>query len=140
MIIILIYKRKYKMETNDKKLELIKEINKNRTDQYNILKRITEYRENVDLFKINNDNDFRRMGNMSKAVEKAKAMAEIIKIELDVRKTIDSSAKLEYELRDKMDKELNTSKTEDNIDIRALVQQIKLIENETQKNNIVNYK
>lgn len=128
------------METNDKKLELIKEINKNRTDQYNILKRITEYRENVDLFKINNDNDFRRMGNMSKAVEKAKAMAEIIKIELDVRKTIDSSAKLEYELRDKMDKELNTSKTEDNIDIRALVQQIKLIENETQKNNIVNYK
>ncbi len=128
------------METNDKKLALIKEINKNRTDQYNILKRITEYRENVDLFKINNDNDFRRMGTMSKAVEKAKSMAEIIKIELDVRKSIDSSAKLEYELRDKLDKELNTSKTEDNIDIRSLVQQIKLIENESQKNNIVNYK
>lgn len=126
-------------ETQSKQ-SLIEEIKKNRTQQYDILKRITEYRENVDLFKINNDNDFRRMGTMSKAVEKAKSMAEIIKIELDVRKTIDSSAKLEYELREKMDKELNSSKTEDNIDIRALVQQIKLIETESQKNNIVNYK
>ena len=122
------------------KQSLIEEIKKNRTQQYDILQRITEYRENVDLFKINNDNDFRKMGAMSKAVEKAKSMAEIIKIELDVRKTIDSSAKLEYELREKLDKELNSSKTEDNIDIRALVQQIKLIETESQKNNIVNYK
>lgn len=128
------------LDVKQSKESLIEEIKKNRTQQYDILKRITEYRENVDLFKINNDNDFRRMGTMSKAVEKAKSMAEIIKIELDVRKTIDSSAKLEYELRDKLDKESNNEKDETNIDIRSLVQQIKLIETEHQKNNIVNYK
>lgn len=127
-------------DVKQSKESLIEEIKKNRTQQYDILKRITEYRENIDLFKINNDNDFRRMGTMSKAVEKAKSMAEIIKIELDVRKTIDSSAKLEYELRDKLDKESNNEKDETNIDIRSLVQQIKLIETEQQKNNIVNYK
>lgn len=115
-------------EVTSEKLKLIEEIKRNRLGQYDILEKIKTYRENVESYNVSSEDFRQRSGSMSKAVEKAKVMTEVIKIELDVRKTIDSSTKLEFELRDKIEKDASKDIQEGKVDIRLLSTQLKLYE------------
>lgn len=122
-------------ETPQEKQNLIEEIKNNRLGQYEILEKIKKYRENVELYNVTSDDFRQRSGSMSKAVEKAKVMTEVIKIELDVRKTIDSSTKLEFELRDKIEKDASKDVQEGRVDIRLLSNQLKVYEKELINDN-----
>lgn len=105
----------------EQRQSLIDEIKKNRSGHYEILEKIKNYSSKLDVFKIE-DKDFRARG---RAAEIAKAMTEVIKAELDIRKTIDNSAKLEYELRTKLDQEISSSSDGEKIgDIRDLFNQM----------------
>lgn len=110
---------------NEEKNKLINEITKNRIEKYEARKIVRKYRDDLESFKIEKDDFRNRTSNMSKALEKTKSMAEIIKIDLELSKAIDSSIKLEFELREKQEKQMSIENDNKNVDIREIHKQLK---------------
>ena len=112
--------------SRERKTTIIAEIEANRKGLYELLEQNVENRKSLDQFKLTND-DFRSRGvALSRASEIAKTKTEATNSELNIRKTIDASVKLEYELITKLDDEIEneTSKKDGYVDIRELSKKI----------------
>ena len=112
--------------SRERKKTIIAEIEANRKGLYELLEQNVENRKSLDQFKLTND-DFRSRGvALSRASEIAKTKTEATNSELNIRKTIDASVKLEYELITKLDDEIEneTSKKDGYVDIRELSKKI----------------
>lgn len=112
--------------SKERKKLIIAEIEANRLGLYELLKQNIENRKSLDQFKLSND-DFRSRGvALSRASEIAKTKTEATNSELNIRKTIDASVKLEYELITKLDDEIENevSKKDGYVDIRELSKKI----------------
>jgi len=79
--------------------DLVKELEDNRKGNYDILAKIQGFRDKLDIL-LPTGTDYR---DRFKLENKMKTFTEIIKAELDVRKTIDSSIKSEFDLKKKME-------------------------------------
>lgn len=112
--------------SKERKKLIIAEIEANRLGLYELLEQNIENRKSLDQFKLSND-DFRSRGvALSRASEIAKTKTEATNSELNIRKTIDASVKLEYELITKLDDEIENevSKKDGYVDIRELSKKI----------------
>lgn len=112
--------------SKERKKTILEEIEKNRTGLYELLKQNISNRESLDQFKLSSD-DFRsRGGALSRAAEIAKTKTEATNSELNIRKTIDASIKLEYELLTKFyeEEQNETNKKDGYVDIRELSKKI----------------
>lgn len=110
------------MSTN--KLEtLIEELNKNRKESYDILDRITNFRNKIDtVLPTSSDFKYRKL-----LEDKMRLVTDIIKTELDVRKSIDNSIKMEADLSRKLEEDYNEESGYNitNADIRKIIEEVK---------------
>ena len=108
---------------NERKSKIIEELSTNRENLYDLLQSNVSDRKALEKFKVTDDDFKNRRSNMTLAVELTKTKSELINAELNIRKSIDSSIKTEYELLSKFEKD-SSNKKEANIDIAALAAQI----------------
>jgi hypothetical protein len=108
---------------NERKSKIIEELSSNRENLYELLNSNITDRKSLEKFKVTDDDFKNRRSNMTLAVELTKTKSELINAELNIRKSIDSSIKTEYELLSKFEKD-SANKKEANIDIAALAAQI----------------
>lgn len=108
---------------NERKSKIIEELSTNRENLYDLLQSNVADRKALEKFKVTDDDFKNRRSNMTLAVELTKTKSELINAELNIRKSIESSIKTEYELLTKFEKE-SSNKKEANIDIAALAAQI----------------
>lgn len=104
------------MEENKEKnikIKLIEKISENRGEQYEMLDKIKQFRSKLDEF-IPDSKEYR---SRYLAQEKIKAATDIIKAELEVRKSIDASLIKEIDLRSKYDEESMTESEKENVNI-----------------------
>lgn len=80
---------------------LIEELSENRRGQYVILEKVVGIRNKIEEFVP----DIKEFRNRYLAQEKMKAVADIIKAELEIRKSIDTSVIKEIDLRNKYEQD-----------------------------------
>lgn len=117
-----------------RKTKIIKELSDNRKNLYDLLDSNISDRKTLEKFKVTDDDFKNRRSNMTLAVELTKTKSELINAELNIRKTIDSSIKTEYELLTKFEKD-SSNKKEMNVDIAALAAQIMKFRTEEEHTN-----
>lgn len=99
--------------------KLLQEMEDNKQQTYGLLDKISKFRNQIEQV-MPQGNDLR---NRYVVEQKMKTITEVIKAEIDIRKTLNNFIKEEYELNKKVEKD-KAGNNNENIDIRKLMEML----------------